>query len=70
MENEDFRIGDVIVEIGEVEKLIVVCVSFGHYWTLRYPYDEREMTWFPEGVKMRKELVNRDFVKVERAVRM
>ena len=65
MGNEDLKIGDVIVKIGEVEKLIVVCVSVGHYWTLRYPYDEREMTWFPKGVKMRKEIVNRDFVKVE-----
>lgn len=64
MESE-FKIGDVIVEIGEVDRLVVTNISLRFYWTLRCTYDKHEMSMRSEGgIAMPIEIVDQEFVKV------
>jgi hypothetical protein len=67
MENEDFKIGDVIVEIGETQKFVVVCKSPTVYWTRKYPYEKRDMEMFPGGLPTQRNVIHLLFVKVDEA---
>lgn len=68
MENEDFKIGDVIVEIGETQKFVVVCKTPTVYWTRKYPCEKRDMEMFPGGIPTQRNVIHQLFVKVGEAV--
>lgn len=61
----EFKIGDVIVEIGEVDRLVVTSISLNFYWVLRYTYDKHDMSMRSEGgIAMPIEIADKEFVKV------
>ena len=68
MENEEFNLGDVLVEIGETQKFVVVCKTPTVYWTRKYPHEKRDLAAFPGGVPYQRYVIHRDFLKVDEAV--
>ena len=68
MEDEDFGIGDVIVEIGETQKFVVVCKTPTVYWTRKYPHEKLDMELFPGGLPTRRNVIHQSFVKVDEVV--